>query len=180
MKVSDLTPVIRKLLAAFPHANASAETVGVYVQYLADIPLDHLKVVIDQVIMESEFLPTVAKIRERYIAMITPERPSAADAWGLVLKQIMRVGHVGTPTFDDPVIERVVKGMGWRDLCLSENQMADRAHFIKLYAELVERDAQDNRQSNATRQLTASHRELRAPGLKSIGAIIDSAMGSDN
>lgn len=179
MKIKDIMPTIRKLLAAFPHANASEETLGVYVQYLADIPLDHLKVVVDQVIMESEFLPTVAKIRERYIGMITPERLSASDAWGLVLKQIVRVGHIGTPAFDDPVLERVVKGMGWRDLCLSENQMADRAHFIKLYNESADRQAREYGESSATKRLTAQHRDNRS-GLKSIGSIIDKGMVNDN
>lgn len=28
----------------------------------------------------------------------------------------------------------VVKQLGWTDLCLSENAMADRAHFLKIYA----------------------------------------------
>ncbi len=178
MKVNEITPIIRKLLAAFPHANASAETIGVYVQYLSDIPLAHLTVVVDQVIIESEFLPTVHKIRERYLAIIAPERLSAADAWGLVIQQIMRVGHVGTPKFDDPVVAQVVKGMGWLELCKSENQMADRAHFIKMYGELADRQAQDNRATTETRRLTAAHRELRAPGMKSIGSSLEDMFGS--
>lgn len=183
MKVADITPIIRKLIAAFPHANASTETVGVYVQYLADIPLDHLKVVIDQCIMENEFLPTVHKIRDRYIAMLTPERLSAVDAWGLVLKQFLQVGHTGQPEFDDPVVASVVKGMGWRELCLSENQMADRAHFMKLYEQQADRHQSHYRESNAARLLTEQLREQRSNGLKAIGSIVDNALpkrGEDN
>ena len=47
------------------------------------------------------------------------------------------------PKFKDPLIQKAVDIMGWKELCLSENQVADRAHFMKIYDKLVERKCEE-------------------------------------
>lgn len=42
-------------------------------------------------------------------------------------------------TFDDPAVQAFVDAVGWKYLCESENEMADRAHFVKWYPAAVER-----------------------------------------
>ena len=49
----------------------------------------------------------------------------------------------GTATihnFDNPITTQVVEQLGWRYLCLSENPVADRAHFVQAYQALAERE----------------------------------------
>jgi hypothetical protein len=41
------------------------------------------------------------------------------------------------------VTHKVVEAIGFRTLCLSENEMADRAHFLKVYETLAKRDRED-------------------------------------
>ena len=41
-------------------------------------------------------------------------------------------------------VRLVVQRMGWRDLCTSENGMADRAHFLRIYETMEKRISEDN------------------------------------
>jgi hypothetical protein len=45
-----------------------------------------------------------------------------------------------------------VQRMGWRELCMSENGMADRAHFLRIYESMEKRTKEEN-------QLPASLKE---------------------
>lgn len=163
MKVSEITPFIRKLVAAYPYANVSDETFGIYCQFLSDIPIEHLEILVNQVIAESKFLPTVAEIRDRYLQMSTLQRPSAADAWGIVQRAIFRTGHSGIPKIQDEIVARVVRGMGWRELCLSDNVEWTRSQFIKLYDRAVNDESNGARALRSTRQLTDNLQERHAP-----------------
>lgn len=159
IRVSDITPIIRKVFASYPNSNLSNETLAAYIDLLGDIPLDHLQITVNQCLIEClDFPPSAGRIRQRYIELITPPKLPAADAWGLVIRQMMRVGHTGTPTFEDATLARVVQSMGWRELCLSENQMADRAHFIRMYEQVVSATHAARIEAMPTRQLSQAAR----------------------
>lgn len=135
--------ILKQLAAAYANTEVTMPTIAVYDRLLADIPPDDLQTVVDQCLAECKFLPTIAEIRERYHALTRKlGQPSASEAWGEVTQQIRAVGYIGTPTFANPVTAQVVKMMGWRDLCLGENMVADRAHFMKMYDQVVERGDQ--------------------------------------
>lgn len=142
--MSNILPILRQLVSAYPNSQATRETIAVYDRLLRDIPDTDLQAVVDQCIAECKFLPTVAEIRERYHALTrTMGQLSATDAWGIVKSEIRRIGSWGTPTFDDPVIAKVVRNMGWMELCMSESpEGVDRAQFERAYNELVQRGEQ--------------------------------------
>jgi len=77
----------------------------------------------------------------RNLAM--PKNKLAGEAWGEVIKQIGKVGSWGTPVFSDPLIRRAVDCLGWSCLCSSEDIMVERAHFLKIYESIVERNKMD-------------------------------------
>jgi len=138
------TSILRQLFSAYPNSQATVETIAVYDRLLSDIPPGDLQTVVDQSIAECKFLPTVAELRDRWhnltrgIGQLT-----ATDAWGQVKAEIRRIGSWGTPTFDDPIVARVVRNMGWIELCMSEApEGVDRAQFTKMYNELVARGEQ--------------------------------------
>lgn len=97
---------------------------------------------------EHAFPPPVGILRRNAARMAMPggTAPTVDEAWAEVLAEISRVGlgseYPGgrTPTFAHPATETVVYALGWRQLCESDNQVADRAHFAKMYSERVERD----------------------------------------
>lgn len=155
--VSDIRPILKQLFAAYANTQVTPELVAVYTRILSNIPPDDLQVVVDQCIAECKFMPTVAEIRERYTALTRSLAAlSAAEAWGLVTGEIRRIGSWGAPQFDDPLTARVVEMMGWRELCQSENQMADRAQFMRMYQEIRDRhDRIDNLLPQARAMLEA-------------------------
>lgn len=142
--MNDIISVLAQLFSAYAHAKVPIETQAVYVRLLRDIPIAELQAVVDQAIAECKFLPTVAEIRERYHLLTrTLGQPSAAEAWGMVVKAFRSHGRMvaAADIFEGPVL-RAVNNMGWRYLCDSEDQMADRAHFMKMYDQLVGREEQ--------------------------------------
>ena len=82
-----------------------------------------------------------------------PVAPEPLEAWGIVLKEIQRVGFYRSPTFTDPVIAKAVDCIGWQTLCSSDNQVADRAHFGKVYEGLWRQAENDRRMIPVARQI---------------------------
>jgi hypothetical protein len=151
--------ILKKLFATFPNGNATAATVLVYVERLSSIPEDELEAVINQCIDESEFLPTIAKLKEMHRLMKSPVTPDMAQqGWESVTKAIAGVGMWGTPAFKDPIVKRVVDAFGWLNLCMSDNQMADRAQFVKFYESFARQVAEEERLSSDYKRLREQHR----------------------
>lgn len=153
--MNDLHFVLKQLFMAYPNSRIEEATVAVYVRLLSDIPPSELQTVVDQAIVECTFLPTVAELRQRHRALThTLLAPTAADGWGEVEREIRRIGRYGTPHFDDPLTARVVAMMGWLNLCNSETPGVERAHFLRMYESLA------NRQESLDRLLPQARRLL--------------------
>lgn len=150
---AEIAKMVGTLAVAFSHAKVTDTTIEVYVRLLGDISVEVLTTAIEQCVTECKFFPTIAEIRDKVLALTAPQRRDPMDAWGEVLQSIARVGFYNSPSFDDPLIARAVDSLGWKYLCSSENIVADRAHFSKLYEQLVQREAQDRRLLPAARQL---------------------------
>jgi len=76
----------------------------------------------------------------RHYALADPNRKTAAEAWGEVLSEVSRVGSYGAPQFTTSEIHRAIECVGWRDICLSEQIGVERAHFMRAYDGINERD----------------------------------------
>lgn len=139
--MSNTAFVLKQLFAAYPNAQVHEGTVAMYYRLLQDIPVEQLQVVVDECVATHKFLPTVAEVREKYYdlagAML---EQSAAEAWGSVELAIRRVTRYGTPRFKDPRVAKVVEMMGWQELCNSDKPAVDRAQFMRMYAEVAERE----------------------------------------
>lgn len=64
---------------------------------------------------------------------------AADEAWAHVVASITRVGRNRPFPDTHPLVAELVRAMGWGELCDSQNQMADRAHFLRLYEARLER-----------------------------------------
>lgn len=162
---AEIAKLVGAMATSFPSTNVTDATIEVYIAMLKDIPLEVLTAAVEQGMAESEFFPTIAKIRDRALSLVRPERKDPLEAWGIVLKTIERVGFYRMPTFEDPLIARAVDCMGWQYLCSSENVVADRAHFAKVYQQFCEREIQDSRLLPQARAL----RELNSGTIREIG-----------
>ena len=139
----DIDQIINMFEAAFPNFKPRELTREVYWQTLQDIPSDELKAAVLHCVTESgrAFAPSIGEIRGAVsdLRRAASNVPSAYDGWQEVCHQMRDTGSYGVPAFSSPLIERVVKNLGWRNLCLSENQVADRARFVQAYEQLMER-----------------------------------------
>jgi hypothetical protein len=134
---ADVAELVTMLMAAFPHAKVSSATSGVYEMALVDLDKALGRKAVATLIATNRFLPTVAEIRETCVTLQHGRSRPGADAWGEVLAALKRYGYTRTPgvdfQFNDPLVLRAVRSLGWRELCGSDNSVADRARFIELY-----------------------------------------------
>jgi len=152
---AEIAKLVGVMAAAFPNAKVSDPTVEAYISMLKDLPLDVLTAAVEQCILESEFFPTVAKLREKVAVLTTPQRPTPTEAFGELQGAIARTGFYRSPSFDDPIIARCVEALGWQHLCTSENLVADRARFIQMYEQLVERERESAKLGPKARAIRA-------------------------
>lgn len=136
----EVAQIVAMIAAAYPNFNLSEMTVEVYFQTLKDIPTEMLKAATMQAISEPgrKFAPSVGEIRGTVAEIVRRSSgvPSSYEAWKEVLDQARITGHSGKPVFSHPLVSKIVQVFGWRQLCLSENQVADRARFIEAYEQL--------------------------------------------
>lgn len=140
--------VLEFLMNAYPNKAIGEETIQIYLRLLADIPADLLKAAALAHVTQSQFFPTVAELRDAGAALM--ERalglPNAYDAWNEVCRAITTHGHIRTPEFTHPLIKKAVDACGgWRTLCMSENQIADRARFFQVYEVYQGRQQEEHR-----------------------------------
>ncbi len=161
----NVTSILRQLFAAYPNTAVTPETVAMYVRLLSDIPPADLQTVVDQAVATCKFLPTIAELRDMRHSLHNANRLTWADAWDAVQREIRRIGSYGLPRFDDELTERVVKAMGWKALCASDNPATDRAQFRDMYNALA------GRQETAQKLLPQA-RELAERSAGSNGGLV--------
>lgn len=130
--------IAQVLRAVYFKAAISDDTWLAYFMALADIPDDALIQAVSEHIAHNDEFPTIAGLRRLALA---GQHPSPGDAWGEVARQMQEVGRYRTPAFSHPLITLAVEQVGgWQALCESDNLVADRAHFLRIYEELVRRE----------------------------------------
>lgn len=141
---STLTPhqkLVATIAAAYPTPTWEPPTLRLWDRLLSDIELDVLSVVVDAWI-KTKGRPEIKDIRraaaeEKARVAGTPYL-SADDAWGFVQRCILQLGANNDFPAKYELVRRTVERIGWRALCHSDNQIADRAHFLQLYRQLRE------------------------------------------
>lgn len=130
--------ILKILGDIYPTYNLSSSAVEMYVQLLIDIPGAVLEQAALDHISRSTFFPAIAELRCAAFEILEAADPFLTDyqAWAEVQAEIRRVGYCGQAVFSNPLVEQAVEQLGWRTLCLSENPVADRAHFIQAYQAL--------------------------------------------
>jgi len=95
-----------------------------------------------------KFPPTIAEMREVVSGIKYNDVPDAGDAWQEVNRAISHYGYYREADAFDSMREltrQAAARMGWKQLCTSEveNDMADRAHFMKIYNAISKKIEQD-------------------------------------
>lgn len=120
-----------------------ANMVKAWALLLADLDASDVKAALLRFLGSSKWLPSPAELRGIVAESKHGRRRPGADAWGDVLRAVSQFGSYRSPTFADPLVARAVDALGWRELCLSENAVSDRARFVELYDRLASAAAED-------------------------------------
>ena len=136
MTPAETAKAVALLQAAYPGARMSESTTDLYERMIGELEFEVARATIIRIIRSSKFLPTVAEILEAAADVAIGPVRSAMDAWGDVAMAIRRIGYVGVPRFEDPLVAECVQAMGWRSLCVGGSpEASDRARFCELYLE---------------------------------------------
>lgn len=165
-------PEVSKLLAviaqAFPsrfqiHERAALATEATWHSIIGDLPYELADRALRAHLSLSPHPPAPAEIRARALEIQRGNRKTGLEAWGGVVRAMKREGAHRTPgadfVFSDPITAKLVRDMGWQELCAAEDvaHTSDRARFIEAYDRLAadrQREAQSPTLAQAAAQRT--------------------------
>ena len=122
------------------------QALGLWYKQLQDIPYDVAEIVLNKWVASNRWSPSIADIREQATALIKGDFKEWGDAWQDVLKAISKYGSYDElKALDslDEVTRRVVKRLGYRNLCFSEEIQVDRANFRMIYEQEIAKYKKD-------------------------------------
>ena len=174
MERKQFAPIMAMLSATYPRTELKPETANMYYTVLQDLDMDLLKAAVLQIVATSKWFPAASEIRSAAFDLVEQSEgvPDWPQAWEQVLSEMGRVGYYGKPEWTHECIGAAVRAVGgWRLLCHSTNQVADRARFAEVYGMTVSRERDTMRMLPAVREQIAKVAGLlTGSGLKRLEA----------
>lgn len=127
------------LASAYPNREVSRPTTRVYAMMLQDLDYPVAEAAIQKLIFTSQYFPSIAEIRGAVAEIVNPGWRSAEEAWAEV-KEAMRSGYYAPKNWSSPEVKEAVRAIGWAVICESEIEGVSRAHFFKVYGEIMDRE----------------------------------------
>ncbi len=115
---------------------ASKESAEVWYAILKDIPYQVAQEAAVRHVRTCKFPPAPSEIIEQAVNAVEPDQETWSSAWGSVQRAISCYGtwdEAAAMNSLDPLSRKIVQRLGFKNLCLSENMMADRANFRTIY-----------------------------------------------
>lgn len=131
--------------AAYPNSNVLPDKYAMKTWYRALSDLDYhvAENAVWEHISTSVFPPSIAEIREKCTARLSPMVTEWGEAWEEVLQVIRKYGSYREEEAVASLSRLTaiaVRRMGFKNLCQSENPVADRAHFQRIYEGMVKEE----------------------------------------
>jgi hypothetical protein len=130
----------------WPEKDKEDMVISLWLKMLDDTEYFIAEAAVEKYLAESVYPPTIADIRTRIADITVIKEKTAIEAWGDVTKAISKYGSYNEVKAMESfrgVTKKVVESIGFKTLCISENEMADRAHFLKVYDTWAKRDRED-------------------------------------
>ena len=148
MKKTETVQLLAVINAAFPNMQITEAMVDLWHELLGDIDFNLAKAAVKKLLLESPYPPTIADIRRQAMEIATPpeDRIDAAEAWGEVERAIRQYGYYREAealASMSPRVAKVVKYLGWQEICLSEEPGVVRGQFLKMYTQVAEREQKE-------------------------------------
>lgn len=126
----------------------SDAAVELWYKMLQDIPMQKVQNAAARYIMEEHFPPTIADIRKRCAEDNAAQLPDWEQGWAEWLTAMHKYGYMREDEAIEslsPITKEVVKCLGWKNLCHSQNLEGDRIAFREVHGRYVQQ-ARENLQ----------------------------------
>lgn len=148
MTKDEFVVLVKGLRSAYQRENflGAAEDVGIWYEMLKDLPYEIAHKSVISHISTNKFPPTIAEIRQGAARMVSPEIPTALDAWSLVYKAICNSSYHAEEEFAKlpPMCQKVIGNpANLREMATMDTnavKSVEQSHFIKTYNTIAERE----------------------------------------
>lgn len=125
------------------------QAMELWFRQLQDIPFPVAEAILAKWVATNKWSPSIADIRD---SMAEIQNGGPADDWGEAWDQAMNaIRRFGSYDEDGalaslpPLTRETVRRLGYKSLCWSDNQVADRANFRQVYEILSQRKAETDK-----------------------------------
>ena len=121
----------------------NSQAMELWYRELQDIPYPIAEAALRKWVNTNKWSPSIAEIREITVDVKHGEIPDWGEGWEQVQRAIRRFGsYRPKEALDslDPLTRKCAERLGFKELCMSENPMADRANFRAIYETLAQRE----------------------------------------
>ncbi len=144
----EVCKLLAVIAAVYPRFEVDEFKQNVWLEMLQDVPYELAQVCVKKLILESPYPPAIADIRKQVAEISTPqsEKLDGATAWGEVTRAIGLYGFYGTEealASMSPRTARIVRMIGWREICMSEELGVIRGQFLKMYEQVSAKERQE-------------------------------------
>ncbi|MCQ2113325.1 MAG: replicative helicase loader/inhibitor [Bacteroidaceae bacterium] len=148
MNKKEFSILIKLIRTTYPQQNLfpNEESIEIWYRMLKDIPYEIAMVAVEKWISMNKWAPAISDIREYATGMCQEQEQDWGEGWNELLRAIARYGYYdedGALESMSPVTRETVRRLGFKELCLSTNQMADRANFRTVYETISKRNKED-------------------------------------
>lgn len=131
------------------------QAMELWFQELQDLPYDVASLALRKWVSTQKWSPSIADLRETAVEIVGGEAMTWGESWHKLQEAIRRFGiwnEREALESLDPLTRKCAEYIGYRQLCISENVMADRAHYQKIFETVSKREQIDRRLSAPLRE----------------------------
>lgn len=138
------------------------QAMELWFRQLEDIPYQLAEIALNKWVATSKWSPSIAEIRESALSVSYGDAPLWSDGWEKVLSAIRIYGSYNEAqalASMDEITAETVRRMGFKEICHSENIVADRANFRLIFEQVAERKKKNDQLPDALTKMIASVRQ---------------------
>ena len=113
------------------------EQATVWYDFFKDVDFEVFRQAVKRIIPKSKYIPSIAELRSEVAQITNPVlQLNVEEEWDNVIQMIRKYGsYITAEQFNElkPTTMKVVKTIGWRRLCMSENIEFERRTFYDMF-----------------------------------------------
>jgi len=143
MTKGEVAKLLVVLAASYPKFEVDDVKVQVWYEMLGDLDYAVASMAVKKIIMQNTFPPAIAEVRKAVTELMNPEQVTSSEAWGEVTRAIRNYGYYREEealASMSPITAQLVRYMGWREICMSEDIGVIRGQFLRMYEQIATRE----------------------------------------